>query len=234
MFDTFMNYLLPQTCLMCECTLWQFAASNTICHDCFGKMPWVTNPICIKCNKHMPMRNLDQVCCETCELNQWAYDQLISIVYYNDFSAKIAMKLKYRGMGAEFIAKMISNKCIKLPDYILAIPLHSSRLLKRGFNQSELIAIALSKIMNVRYIPALDRVRYTRSQGGLTQKERLKNVSSAFMVKSDWLSILNGKHVLLIDDVMTTGATIHAATLALSNANVSHTTIAVWAKRDLD
>lgn len=234
MLQAIMNYLLPKTCLICDCTLWQFTCDNAICHDCFGKMTWITNPVCIKCNKHMNMRSLDKICCDICELNQWAYDKLISVVYYDDISAQVAMKLKYKGMGAEFIAKMISNKCENKPDYMLAVPLHQSRLLKRGFNQSELIAAALSKSMHVDFIPALDRIRYTRSQGGLTQQERLKNVTSAFILKSEWIHLLAGKHVMLVDDVMTTGSTIHAAALALSNANVASITIAVWAKRDLD
>ncbi len=229
-----MNYVLPRTCLVCECTLWQSDSENIICYECFNKMKWITNPVCVKCNKHMHIISLDNKCCDICELNKWAYDKLIASVYYDDYAAKIAMKLKYRGMGAEFIAKMISNKCESKPDYILSIPLHSTRLLKRGFNQSELIAVALSKIMHVDYIPALERIYYTKSQGGLTQKERLKNVTNAFTVKYEWMQDLKDKNVLLIDDVMTTGATVHAASLALSSAHVSSIIIGVWAKRDLD
>jgi len=101
-------------------------------------------------------------------------------------------------------------------DAIVPIPLSQQRMRERGYNQSGLIAQPLSRIMQWKYLPnALQRVRHTRSQVGLTAAERRENVQAAFTAQP---GLVQNKTILLFDDVATTGATLHSASQAFLSA----------------
>ncbi len=102
---------------------------------------------------------------------------------------------------------------------IVPIPLSEQRMRERGYNQAGLIAHPLSRIMRWKYLPnALQRVRHTRSQVGLTAAERRKNVQSAFTAR---VGMVQNKTLLLFDDVATTGATLHSASQSLLSAGAN-------------
>lgn len=232
-----LNHILPRMCLICDEMMWQCGVKSFVCNECFGKLRFITNAACIKCNKQIEFQTLTNTCCEECELNKWSYDSLISCVYYDDISAKIAMKLKYQGRGARFISQIMLQKCISYInniDYVLSVPLHETRLIKRGFNQSDLIAQCFSSQSGIAFLPALKREKYTQSQGGLTKKERMENVRDVFCVPEEWRRYLQGKRILLIDDVMTTGATVNSLACTLKSIGVKHISVGVWAKRDIN
>lgn len=232
-----LNHILPRMCLVCDDMMWQSGARSFICNECFGKLRLITHPTCIQCNKITNIDLLSQNCCEECELNHWHYDRLISCVYYDDISAKIAMLLKYQGKGARFISQMLLQKCmsyIHTIDYVLSVPLHQTRLLKRGFNQSDLVAQCFSNQSGIAFLPALQRNKYTVSQGGLTKKERMENVQNVFCVPEEWHRYLHDKRILLIDDVMTTGATVNSIAGVLKSIGVKYINVGVWAKRDIN
>jgi ComF family protein len=101
-------------------------------------------------------------------------------------------------------------------DMIIPIPLHEKKEAERGYNQSVLIAEGMSDILNIPVAAnILVRTRYTESQTQKTRTERLENMKDAFKTVGDSLS---GKHILLVDDVLTTGATLEAAALALTSS----------------
>jgi ComF family protein len=115
-------------------------------------------------------------------------------------------------------------------DAIAPVPLHWWRKWRRGFNQSELLAHALSKRTGAPVIAALRRTRATAAQAGLSNTARRRNVTGAFSSRTS-LS-LNGKHVLLIDDVMTTGATASACAIALKKAGAVRVALLTVARVD--
>lgn len=127
--------------------------------------------------------------------------------------------LKYKGKQdlAKFLGKEL-GKCIKPEEWdvdaVIPVPLHKKKELKRGYNQSKLIANGISGVLNVPVLnDVLIRTRFTESQTDKTREQRMENVNRAFAVTN--VSLASNKHLLLIDDVLTTGATIEACALAL-------------------
>jgi ComF family protein len=115
-------------------------------------------------------------------------------------------------------------------DAVVPMPLHWRRRWQRGFNQSELLAREIARKWNVPVCGLVRRKRATAPQAGLTSAERRKNVQGAFAVKK--AARLNGTRLLLIDDVLTTGATASACARALKRAGAAHVTFLALARRD--
>jgi len=142
--------------------------------------------------------------------------------------------LKYRGkrktavfLGTEFAAELHTISWISTVDLIIPIPLHAKKERARGFNQSFVTAAAMGKYLQIPVAEkGLLRVRHTESQTQKTRLERLENLSGAFQPNTE----IKGKHVLLVDDVLTSGATLEAAAVTVLEAGasgVSFATIAV-------
>jgi ComF family protein len=114
---------------------------------------------------------------------------------------------------------------------IVPVPLHRWRLWRRRYNQSAMLAIALSRARGMVYAPdLLIRKRATASQAGQNARDRRRNVRGAFDVRSHRAAELADRHVLLIDDVMTTGATVRECARALKRAGAATVTVAVVAR----
>ena len=147
----------------------------------------------------------------------------------------IIHQLKYNGrqdIGFEF-GKIFGSELMKTslssPDIIVPVPLHLKKLRKRGFNQSEIIARGMADSMGKKIITdALERIRYTESQTNRSRYERWENVEGIFRLRKPQL--LEGKHILLVDDVVTTGSTLEACAseiLKIQGTTVSVATLAV-------
>jgi ComF family protein len=141
--------------------------------------------------------------------------------------------MKYRrevGLGEALAwnAAVFVDKMGWTADAITPIPLSEQRLAERGYNQVDLIAHPLARLMHWQYIPgALRRSRHTRSQVGLSANERRENVSGAFLAKSQ---LVKGKTILLMDDVATTGATLDSASRSLIDAGAAKVYAFTFAK----
>lgn len=118
---------------------------------------------------------------------------------------------------ADLLAARIDTDA--LPDFIVSMPLHPARLRERGFNQALEIARGVSRKLGVALLPGIcRRIKDTPSQTGLPWKEREKNIRNAFTCEAD----LRGKHVAMLDDVMTTGATLNELAKALRKSGAAH------------
>lgn len=113
-------------------------------------------------------------------------------------------------------------------DTVCAVPLHWRRLLSRGYNQSAVLARAMTSSLDKPYRPLLSRHRATRQQARLSRKERLNNVAGAFRLRRS--HVLAGQSVLLVDDVMTSGATTEACVTVLRQAGARSVKVAVIAR----
>lgn len=142
-------------------------------------------------------------------------------------------RLKYKhdiGLGEALSRHLVElYDTLKWPvDMIVPMPLSQTRLQERGYNQSSLLARPLAMARNVLYKPqAIDRIRNTRPQVGLSARDRFENVKDAFMGNQ---AIVKEKTILLIDDVTTTGATIQACCLALLSAGAKQTYVMTLAR----
>jgi ComF family protein len=146
--------------------------------------------------------------------------------------------LRLKNSNGETLAEQVGAlwaKCAEArlrqiaPDVVIPIPLHWWRRWKRGYNQSEALAIMLASRLKLPCRPGwLRRVRHTSQQTSQTPTERKENVRGAFRARS--MAKLRGKKVLLVDDVLTTGSTCHDAALALREAGASQVVVAVLAR----
>lgn len=152
--------------------------------------------------------------CAPCLDNPPTFTYMRSAVVYNDVSRHLVLCFKHGDMLQ--LSKLISRwmmqagiELIKNADVIVPVPLHRWRLLWRQYNQAAILANEIANLSGTpRHNEILVRNRYTPSQGKKTYKERVKNVKSAIQLNSEYAHLVKDKHVLLIDDVYTTGATI--------------------------
>jgi ComF family protein len=148
-----------------------------------------------------------------------AFDHTIAAFSYNFPLDKLIQALKYRDrlILVNFLAAAVMQRITLLPDCIVAMPLHPARLRERGFNQSLLLARRIARELHIPLlIDDCERVRNTPPQSALPWKERDKNMRQAFACKAD--ADVRGKHVAIMDDVMTTGASMGELARALKQA----------------
>ena len=171
--------------------------------------------------------------CDRCLTARPAFVALRSCVVFKEPIRPALHKLKYRrevGLGEALAwnAAVFLDKLGWQADAIAPIPLSRQRFAERGYNQVDLIAHPLARLMRWQYLPgALHRSRHTRSQVGLSANERRDNVSGAFLAKHQ---LVTGKTVLLVDDVATTGATLDSASRSLIEAGAAKVYALTFAK----
>jgi len=177
--------------------------------------------------------------CGACLQNPPGFDACIAAVDYAYPWADALAQFKFRGDPgwARALATLMRSTpwmepALEAADRVLAVPLSTGRLRERGFNQAALLArhLAAAKADH----QSLLRLHATEAQSSLPRAERLRNLRGAFAIEPARAAALRGQRVVLIDDVMTTGATLHAATLALREAGVAHVTAAVLARTGRD
>ena len=172
--------------------------------------------------------------CARCRALDLPYSRCVAPWAYEFPVTQLVQALKYEGalanarvFGTRMVTQALSEKSDPWREAALVVPmpLHPSRLVERGFNQSHEIARVVSRLLDLRLAgPGLRRIRGTAPQVGLSRQERAGNLSGAFAADS---SLVAGRHVLLIDDVVTTGSTAIEAASTLRAAGAGP--IAVWA-----
>lgn len=206
--------------------------------ETWQQIDFIHAPFCIRCGIPFSFETdgNDTTECTECLQNSPAYNKARSCVYYNDTSKDLLLKFKHADQT--FIVHCFIPWLLKTgqvffeeTDYIVPVPLHRSRLMKRKYNQAGIIAKQLSKKTD---IPAcLDGVLRTRStavQGSEGAKNRHKNVRNAFGVNPKWQETLAQKSILLIDDVYTSGATATECTKALYCAGADNVNVLTVAR----
>jgi ComF family protein len=205
--------LLAQDCLLCAAR----ADAQPVCADCARALPYHDAPACPQC----ALLTTEGRLCGECLSYPPAFDTTIAAFDYRFPVDTLVHQIKYQHNLAlvDFVAHSVGRKLDRAekPDVMLAMPLHHTRLRERGFNQSVEIAKQLARLSNIPLQTAgYQRIRDTKEQATLKWKERHANVRGAFACELD----LRGKHVAVVDDVMTTGATLNefAKTLKKSGA----------------
>jgi ComF family protein len=208
-----------------------------VCRACLAKPePLTADYYCIQCRAPFQSRFPldDEGRCGLCRRGARGFDAAYSFGFYEDELRKLIHLFKY-GRIQTLSAPLGRLLALALPreqdfDVIVPMPLHWHKRWQRGFNQAELLAREIGRRTNAPVRNALRRVRNTASQAGLTSAKRRKNVSGAFQTKRR--STLNGSRVLLIDDVMTTGATAASCARALKRGGASQVTLLTLARAD--
>ena len=202
--------LPAQPCVLCG----MMSRNGLWCAGCDADLPYLDMPHCPVCALPTPSGEV----CGHCLSDPPLYSHTTAVFAYGFPVDKLIQGMKYGGQlvlahaFAEKLAQRIAMA--ELPDYMIAMPLHPAKLRERGFNQSQLIASALAHKMKLELLSrACERVRDTPPQSSLKWKERRKNVRNAFVCNVD----LTGKKVALIDDVLTTGASLNALARAVAS-----------------
>ncbi|MEJ8734561.1 ComF family protein [Ruminococcus sp. AF18-22] len=223
-----LDLLYPPVCPFCG-----RIERKGICAVCRKKIVYIDEPRCMKCGK--PLETEEEEYCSDCLRHTLSYAQGRSLWVHKEpvstaiYQFKYHNKRVYADVFGEELAKRYGRQIENWKiEEILPIPLHSSRQRRRGFNQAELVARKLGEYTEIPVnAGALQRVRKTMPQKLLSDSERRKNIQRAFGVVKTWKPKRN---VLLIDDIYTTGNTIHAAAKILKKAgaqNVYFLTISI-------
>lgn len=174
--------------------------------------------------------------CGSCAARAPKWDQARAAIAYDDISRQAILELKHAGrrdgLGAMSNWMALAGRDI-LPetDWLVPVPLHYQRLAARGFNQAAWLTQGVARRSGtLALVDALSRKRNTPSQGGLTARQRRRNVAGAFEVRKSRQSRIKGSTVTLVDDVLTTGSTLAACTKALKKAGATRVNVLVLAR----
>ena len=205
------NLIFPIECIFCK------DDGKWICNSCFNKLNFKTSQTCPRCGRV----DINNKICPHCS-SFFYFDKLTIVGDYNDEKIKKTIKLlKYKfvkDLGknlSDYVALFLSEKNEKdikkiYPQntILIPIPIHKKRERWRGFNQSELIGKKLANNLGISFEDKLKRIKYKKPQTKLRRRERIKNVENCFSWEGD---SLKNKKILLLDDVITTGATLNEA-----------------------
>ena len=227
LFDDFISLIFPRVCMSCGYLLYK--SEDVICTKCLYKLPRTFF------HKHSDNPVMQMF---------WGRINICSAASFLNFTKsgmvqKLVHKLKYKGktevgamLGELYGSELKHAELFKDIDLVIPIPLHWKKQKKRGFNQSEMFGRGLAKTMNIRLDTiSLYRKVDTETQTKKSRAERWENVSGVFELKNG--QHLEDKHILLVDDVITTGSTMEASAtrlLEIPGVKVSLATIAIASK----
>jgi ComF family protein len=223
--------IAPPCCLMCRKPVMHHPA---VCADCFTRITFIGSPRCGQCGTMLETGSTDDGTCGACLAEPPAFQRAMAACVYDEASQPLVTRLKYA--DAVHLAPLLAGWMLRHGEAMLAgadmlvpVPLHPSRLRSRMFNQSALLAEAIGKkaLLPVRQA-ALLRQRATKPQAGLSKRARKKNVAGAFVPGN---VPVEGQCVVLVDDVLTTGATLNACARALLKAGAREVRVLVFARR---
>jgi predicted amidophosphoribosyltransferase len=191
-----------------------------ICGTCWSAIAFIVEPLCQRCGRPFEFKVADQSVCGRCLADPPIYDRARAVVLYDDASRGLLLRFKH-GDGlhlAPLFGTWLTRAGARLlaeADLMIPVPLHRTRLFTRRYNQAAVLALEIGRREGVSVdVLGLIRARCTPSQGTRTRAGRERNVRGAFKVAPALAANIKGKRVLLIDDVLTSGATVNACARA--------------------
>ncbi len=226
-----MSHCAPSNCLLCG-----MENSHLLCRDCTRQFFSASPNRCISCA--LPIL-IHDARCGNCLSDSPAFD---ATTVACDYGAPLdqlilALKFAHRLAVAPALAKLLAEATLSspiknnLPDFLIAVPLSRQRLAKRGFNQALEIARPFARYLGRPvYADLLQRIRDTEAQTLLHPDQRHENILNAFAPNSDYADRIRGRHIGVIDDVMTTGATLHEVASCLKQHGAARVSNMVFAR----
>jgi ComF family protein len=228
-----LDIVLPPRCLACGTGV---ERQGALCAECWNRLTFIAPPWCACCGMPFEYRVEGEVLCGACIARTPVFDRARAVLAYDDGSRPLVLSFKhgdqtyaagaYGGWLARAGAELLDGA-----DLLVPVPLHRWRLFRRRYNQAALLAQAVGRSAGIAVIPdLLVRRRRTPSQGGLDRAERRRNVRTAFAVHPRRSGQVRGRAIVLVDDVMTTGATLSECARVLKRAGAARVDVLTLAR----
>lgn len=223
-FHGFIDLIYPKTCLACGKKIINVSLDGFVCIECLAKIKINRPPFCRVCGRNIAGKSI----CANCFKKSFNFDRAFSCCLYEGVLRDLIRAFKYKNkdyLGAALSKPMIEFiKKYNLPmnsiDSIIAVPLSKAKGREREYNHAFILGSYLAKEFNKNILAnALIRHKNTRSQTEFKDEERFLNVQGAFSIINS--AGIKGKNILLVDDVLTTGATCSEASKVLKNAGAN-------------
>ena len=231
-FAPLVDLVYPPRCPACGEGI---AAQDGLCAACWGELAFPGEPSCATCQRPFGAAAAEGAICAPCLANPPRHDGIAAGTLYNEASRKLVLAFKHgrRIALAPMLAKMAASRLRELDGEwrVVPVPLHPWRLWRRGFNQSALLACEIAKLRGQAVVvDALVRKKPTPTLGGLGRAARARALSGAIAINPRGVEQMKGASIVLVDDVMTSGATSDACVRALKRAGAQRVVIACFAR----
>lgn len=218
------DLIVPPCCVVCRSRI---GAHHLLCASCWKDVHFVQPPLCDVLGIPLPFETGERMVSAAAVAHPPAYDRARAVAHFSGAMRTLVHQLKYadRHDASTLFGRWLmeaGREVLADAHIIVPVPLSRWRLLLRHFNQAAVLAKELSQQSGVPTDPLiLRRIRSTRSQVGMTRDQRRRNVAAAFAVPPRRRSRIHGRNVLLVDDVITTGATVDACARTLKRAGAA-------------
>jgi len=222
--EALISLLFPPHCAFCRNPT---PAGQHLCESCRSRTARIERPYCQQCSQPFDGAIDGNFTCVNCGDRRFHFDCAVSRYRSTGLVRELIHRFKYdrtfylRGTLAEWLAETLDDVRIRVQpyDYLVPVPLHPARMREREFNQADVLARLISSRAERPVLTALRRIRYTTTQTRLDREERMQNLRNAFRVRQT--SRVSGSHLILVDDVFTTGSTVEECARVLKQAGAA-------------
>ncbi len=233
MLRSLVSLFYPPFCFLCHTAV---DPGELLCHSCGGTAPRIRAPFCRTCSEPFDGAITTSFSCANCGSRTLHFETAVSAYRSRGVVRRAVHELKYNGQlhlrhqVADWLEAALDDDRLHARkfDVLVPVPLHSARQRERGFNQAEMLARIVAERRSIPCQPLLKRVRYTTTQTAFDRNERIKNLHDAFRLRNK--ADVRDLHVLLIDDVLTTGATLSECARVLRVAGAASVCAATAAR----
>jgi ComF family protein len=230
-----LDFLVPPRCAACDEPV---AVQGELCPGCFGRTSFISAPMCVRCG--VPFASVEQggeqAICPACLEHPPLFRQARAAVRYDEQGRRLVLPLKHgdRLDLAPILAPMLvraGQHLLERADVLVPVPLHRRRLFHRKYNQAAVLAFAVGRVALKPVLPdALQRTRRTAPLDDKSPEQRAEEVAGSLRVRPSRAAAISGRTVLLVDDVMTSGASANACAAALLAAGARAVDVLVAAR----
>jgi len=231
--EAFLNALYPPHCAKC---LADTDSGVHLCLICAAQARKIKSPFCRQCSQPFEGAIEGEFVCAHCRDRKLHFDCAVAPYLSRDVVREFIHRFKYerqyflRRPLADWMAEALEDSRITAQpfDAFVPVPLHRARYRERDFNQAEVLAKLIAKRAGKPVLSALQRIRYTTTQTRLNREERMENLRNAFRVRH--ASLVQSRHLILVDDVFTTGSTVEECARVLRHAGAASVRVVTVAR----